>query len=126
LTGLSGKFVLFKVCIRTFFESVIPCRLFPSSKCKYEGYDNQRLSRHHSNRLGCHGWQLGQLAGKFDVYLTQGRGALFQNYLKSHWCKHVQEKFVINLFSNNSLIRLNQMNDVNANGRKITNTLFPV
>jgi hypothetical protein len=125
LTGLSGKFVLFKVCIRTFFESVIPCRLFPSSKCKYEGYDNQRLSRHHSNRLGCHGWQLGQLAGKFDVYLTQGRGALFQNYLKITLVQTRPRK-ICYLFSNNSLVRLSQMNDVNANGRKITNTSLPV
>jgi hypothetical protein len=125
LTGLSGKFVLFKVCIRTFFESVIPYRLFPSSKCKYEGYDNQRLSRHHSNRLGCHGWQLGQLAGKFDVYLTQGRGALFQNYLKITLVQTRPRK-ICYLFSNNSLVRLSQMNDVNANGRKITNTSLPV
>jgi hypothetical protein len=125
LTGLSGKFVLFKVCIRTFFESVIPCRLFPSSKCKYEGYDNQRLSRHHSNRLGCHGWQLGQLAGKFDVYLTQGRGALFQNYLKITLVQ-TRPKKICYLFSNNSLVRLSQMNDVNANGRKITNTSLPI
>jgi hypothetical protein len=125
LTGLSGKFVLFKVCIRTFFESVIPYRLFPSSKCKYEGYDNQRLSRHHSNRLGCHGWQLGELAGKFDVYLTQGRGALFQNYLKITLVQTRPRK-ICYLFSNNSLVRLSQMNDVNANGRKITNTSLPV
>jgi hypothetical protein len=125
LTGLSGKFVLFKVCICTFFESVIPYRLFPSSKCKYEGYDNQRLSRHHSNRLGCHGWQLGQLAGKFDVYLTQGRGALFQNYLKITLVQTRPRK-ICYLFSNNSLVRLSQMNDVNANGRKITNTSLPV
>jgi hypothetical protein len=125
LTGLSGKFVLFKVCIRTFSESVIPYRLFPSSKCKYEGYDNQRLSRHHSNRLGCHGWQLGQLAGKFDVYLTQGRGALFQNYLKITLVQTRPRK-ICYLFSNNSLVRLSQMNDVNANGRKITNTSLPV
>jgi hypothetical protein len=125
LTGLSGKFVLFKVCIRTFSESVIPYRLFPSSKCKYEGYDNQRLSRHHSNRLGCHGWQLGQLAGKFDVYLTQGRGALFQNYLKITLVQARPRK-ICYLFSNNSLVRLSQMNDVNANGRKITNTSLPV
>jgi hypothetical protein len=125
LTGLSGKFVLFKVCIRTFSESVIPYRLFPSSKCKYEGYDNQRLSRHHSNRLGCHGWQLGQLAGKFDVYLTQGRGALFQNYLKITLVQTRPRK-ICYLFSNNSLVRLSQMNDVNANGRKITNTSLPI